>query len=354
VYTLFFVPVPNPGQLIGFRDEGVDLSQTAFQETTVAIFLLERVSYGFDSLGIDLLSWDVTASGQELLMTNGPPNNTERVFNFIALRGQFLKRYGENLWNNTDLVQKGIISEDQESSALGTWDLLDTLTTGQWDDYFTKQMSTLLYNLLSYIGVIISYILLMILALLVFMVAGVTKYVPIFMCAIFFFLLPFGWMMNGRKALGVLVQGVIVYLPLKTVLLVVIWISFFVIESTQIQGYQELAKSDAVITGQLKNLEPGWLYTVAGGDFLKSNEALGQSLAQIGITLISMLVALLAMVYVVFKTPSFTSAMLSKHGMADDMFSQVTMLATAFMTGGASLLDKLRPKSNPNAVKVKE
>lgn len=364
VFTVFYVPVPHPGRLIGLGNE-VDLADTAFPQTTTAIFVMERLSYGFDQLSVDLIGWDVSLKGQDDLKLETAVSGTgklptevahapEAVHNFIRVRGAFLQTLLKQAWQTDDLAQKGAVA-DRETGALGAFDLMELFSEGQLDAYLKRQFSAMVYNLGSLVMILVVWGLMVVLVLAMYLLAGLVKYVPVLLAGMFLFLFPMGWMIHGRKALGHIFGLVLVYLPLKTAIVLVVWLTFFVVEGVVIQGYLDMAYGNSILVAQIDQLDTGFLYTPAGLEWIQAREAqagLRNGIGQLGVTLVSVLVALLAMIYVVFKAPSVVSVMLGRPGAADDMVSSMSMLATAIYTGGVSLMTRMLggDDSPPNTV----
>jgi hypothetical protein len=368
VYTICFVPVPNPGELIGFQDSDVDISQTQFQQTTVAIFLIERLSYGTDSLAKSIISWDISIKAQEhlseeyvsgpsaVVQTSRTPNDSEIIYNFIILRAQFLNKIMKNMWNNEDLKSKGVTQEGDEDETLGTWELMKSLSSGQIVEYLSKQISAFLYNLSSALGMLAAFLILLIISFVLYLLAGLVKFAAVFVTGIVLFILPFAWFINGRKTLSVAFNLVVVYIPLKAVIVITVWLTFFMIEAIQLQGYREVATDYPIFTETLDQFEPGFMYTEAGSDILFVSETVMQlqrSAIVASKTLLSIIICLLCMVYIIIKAPSLISAMLGIQSMTDDLFTSIVFVAGAAASGGAALKAKLlkdRASSAGNAV----
>lgn len=359
VYVIFYVPVPNPGQMIGFQDDGFDVEQTAYKQTTAGIFIIERLSYGFDALTVSLLSWDVTISSQENLQTkykhrNGKyvaserkPNKSEVLKNFFILRGQFLMQFGKNYMNTDDLDKKGIISS-QEQDSFSEWGVLDQFSPTQWLDYITKQIYALIYQLFAGLVWALAMILLIVCGLVLFLIAGISKYALIYIFALVIFLMPFGLLLNGTKAVQMAVNALLVYLPMKCALAIVIWITFFMIESIVLQGYYDMQSASAV-NETMEQLEPGFLFTPSGSTTAGLSENLGMAFGaaeSISTTLASVIVCLLCMLYIVFKTPGLISSVLGLQSFTNDLFTSFTMLGTTPYVAGMALYKKMANHAN--------
>ncbi|CAM2009608.1 hypothetical protein [Acanthopleuribacter pedis] len=368
VYTLCFVPLPNPGELIGFQDAEVVISETQFGQTTVAIFLIERLSYGADTIATGILSWDVSIKAQEnlgdefvsgkaaVVKRSRAPNDAEIIYNFIIFRAQYLQTLMKNLWSNEDLEAKGIPTEPTEDGEpMGTWDLLKSFSAEQMGDYLVKQISLLFYNLVSSLGMIAAFIILLGVSLVMYLLAGLVKYAAIYVAGIFFLLLPWAWFINGKKCLSVGFNMIVVYLPLKTVIVIVIWMTFFMIEAIQLQAYREVAADYPILTEIIQQYRPGFLYTEAGRDILYAAEKplelfyAGGATAK---TLLSMIVCLLCMIYIVIKTPSLIGAMLGLQSIGDDLFTSFFFIAGAASSAGATLKAKAFSKKTQDSGNV--
>lgn len=357
IYTLFFVPLPNPGALIGFQDADVDIRETQYGQTTVAIFLIERLSYGADAIARSILSWDVSISAQEqlddefasgsgaMVQTSRAPNDSEIIYNFLILRAQYLQAVMKQMWSNEDLEAKGIAVDDSaEDAPMGTWDILASLNGEQMTNYLVKQISVLFFSLVSSLGMIAAFLLLLLVSFVLYLLAGLVKYAAIYVAAIFFFLLPWAWFINGKKVLSVGFNMIVVYVPLKTVIVIVVWLTFFLIEAIQLQAYREVAVDYPILAEIIARYQPGFMYTDAGREILFLAE---QPIKLVGAgvatakSLLSMIVCLLCMVYIIIKTPSLIGAMLGIQSLGDDLFTSFFFIAGAASSAGGVVKAKL-------------
>jgi hypothetical protein len=357
VYTLFYVPVPNPGLMLGFDDGDVDLAETHYTRTTAFIFVLERLCYGADTLGATILAWDVTIQAQDeledgyasgaggVVQTERRPNKSEITYNFLMLRAQYLQRYLKSVWNLDDLKPQTLNDEAEEDTNFGVWDLARALDPSAIHDFLSKQVAILLYNLASSFSLGVVFLVLLAVSMVLYLVAGLLKFAPIFIAALFLFLMPFGWFFNGRKVLNVCFNLMVIYIPMKTAIMLVVWVAFFMIEGIQLQGFREVAADVPVLLDLVERYQPGFLYTRAGSEILMQAEQ-GIRISQ-GVTvgaesLVSMLVVLLAMIYIIIKTPSIIAASLGIQSLSDDIVSSAFFLTTTVIASASALKRVLR------------
>ncbi len=353
-FTLFYVPVPNPGALIGFEDRDVDLGLTPAGETTVAIFMLERVSYGLDSLIVSALGWDVSMQAilaqeeayieddQRPIRVARRPNQADAVYAFIALRAQFLKKYADLWWERSRLPEQA--EAQKQDPGLGFWDLLGALSPDQQWRFVVRQVTAFLYSIGAFLGLAFFYLVFLLFSLILLGLAGVGKYGAVFMFGIVLFLWPFAFFFHGRKALLSVANLLAAFLFLKAAAVVLCWLSFFIIEGVVLQGLIEAMAGDDPVAEAIQRFGPGYLYTEAGSEIVAAAEAAGRAQAgktAVSQTLMSMLVVLLAMAYAALKLPSVLASLLGVQSLADDLTSSLLFIGGALASMGAALKAKL-------------
>ncbi len=353
-FTLFYVPVPNPGRLIGFEDRDVDLGLTPAGETTVAIFLLERISYGLDSLIVSALSWDVSVQAirnqderyieddARPIRVARAPNSADVVYSFIVLRAQFLRKYADLWWARTRFPdQPEGVADDSKH---GVWDLFQALSFRQQVDFLVKQATAFLYSTAALLGLLFFYLVFLLFTLLLLGLAGVGKYGAIFLFAIVLFLWPFAYLAKGRKTLLAVANLLAAFLFFKAAAAILCWAGFFLIESVVLQGLLETTAEDALFQDVLRRFGPGFLYTEAGSEiliFAEQDARLRTGQMAMSRTLLSMVVVLAAMAYMTLKLPSALNALLGSQSITDDLTSSLLFIGGALASMGAALKAKL-------------
>jgi len=349
LFILFYAPIPNLGEIIGFRDDDVQIEKTDYGRATIAVFLLERVSYGVDDLLRRVLSWDVTVAALEgqretsvsgeaaTVRTARPPNSSDIVYAFVVLRAQFITRYYRQLWRRPSAEPA---EGEQEENRMGIFSLIKNLSGPQRTEFLTKQLTEWLYSLSASLGLIFFILVFMIISLILFVIAGLVKYAAMFLMATFLFVFPIAYFFRGTKVLRPALSQILTFLLLKGAALLVIWIGFFMIEGVMLQGLRELAVDDHLVSDFVEKAEPGFIYTDAGSSLLFAAEQ-GERQARGATaslkTMLSFLIILLAMIYIIIKLPGFISSLFGSSG-GEDILSTPVIIAGAVASAGSSLV----------------
>ncbi len=274
------------------------------------------------------------------IRTSRPPNNAEVMYSFIILRAQFIQKYYRNVWNHTEIKAEGKIQG--EENKFGFWDLFKGLSGKQRIDYLTHQLVIMIYSLGATLALLSSFLVLMLISLILMAIAGLAKFAAVFVMGVFLLVLPIAYFIKGLKALVAGLNLLLSYLFLKGAVILVIWLGFFLLEGVVLQSYLELAANYPNLQEILNQYKPGFLYT-AGQDILFINEQSAQmnlGYAAMAKTLLSMIVILLATIYITFKLPSILAAMFGVQSLGDDLFSSVFFIGGAAVSAGAALAGK--------------
>jgi len=352
-FTLFYIPVPNPGRLIGFEDHDVDLQVTQTDETTVAIFMLERLSYGLDALMVQSLSWEASMAAilaqeeayiedDQPLRIARPPNSADAIYSFIVARAQFVKKYADLWWAQARLAEPEADNPDEPKKSF--WGFVKALSPDQQIRFLVRQITAIFYSVAAFFGLAVFYLVFLAFSVVLLGLAGVGKYGAIFLFGIALFVYPFAYLLHGRKALLSILNALGGFLFLKAGAVLLCWLSFFIIEGVVLQGLMETMREQAHVQDMIAQAAPGYLYTQAGSELLTTAENLGGLHAgTMGVsrTLLAMLVVLLAMAYIALKLPALLSNLLGAQSMADDLNSSLIFIGGALVSMGAALKAKL-------------
>jgi len=352
LFILFYVPVPNPGEVIGFRDDDVQIEKTEYGRTTVAIFLMERLSYGVDDLLRSVLAWDTTIKALEsqsetsvsgaaaTVRTSRAANSSDVIYSFIVLRAQFVTRYYRQLWRQPDAEEPP--AEGGDDNKMGVFSLLKNLSGPQRMEFLTKQMTQWFFSLAASLGLLFFILVFMLVALILFGIAGLVKYAAILLMACFLFCFPLAYFFRGTAVLKPALGQVGVFILLKGAVILIIWVGFFLIEAVMLQGLRELAVDDYLVSNFADRAEPGFIYTDAGSSLLFAAEQ-GEQLARAQTastkTMLSFLVILLAMLYIIIKLPAYINSMFGVSG-GEDVVMTPAFVAAMAASAGSSLAAK--------------
>jgi len=338
VYAFLYVPVPDPGKVVGL---GLDFSaqNNDYDRTTVAIFLTERISFGVDSLITDILSFDTTISAQppDLVSEHlGDANPPSALLNFLVLRAQFVVRFAG--------MSLGSVMGNANAREGAGGGILEAVLSGDPTAFLIQQMSLLLYQAGSFLALLLAYLVLGIVSVFLFLLAGLTRFGALLIFAVALFGIPIGYFRQGLKALWTAAGMVFVYIFLKGGIIIVIWCGFFILEGVVLQHYRELAYGDASLTNALTQLAPGAVFTPSGGDLLtliNQHQSIVDAEASIGMTLITFIIVLIAVVFISFKIPALISALFGIQGHADDAITSGVFIGASVATLGGSLVTKV-------------
>lgn len=363
LYLFLYVPVPNPCQLVGWFEEDTDaaVQDTQWGVTTVGIMLFERLSYGVDSLVVGVLSWDGTVravQAQAPETVDGPggsvqtvreASNVDILFNFITLRAQFVKKMALSFWYNRESPspeQQKVMGDGDE--AVGSWSILTMLSAEDRTEFLTKQITAFVLGLAGVLALLVATLVMIVVAYILFLVAGLFKFAAIFILGVFLLIFPFAFFFRGRKAFITAVNVCAMYVFLKGAVILTIWIGFFVLEGVVLESFSEVNVVDDVVSDFVENMGPGDLYTPAGQDTLMVREEqksvthelvnmAGHGAKAVNVfskMIVSLIIVLLTTVYIVLKLPAIVSAILGVNSLSDDLVMSSLFIGGMAASGG--------------------
>ena len=327
LFILFYIRIPDPGAYLGMP------STRNFPESSPAIWLLERFSVGMDELIIPLLAEDATVQASRLtdpIHVTGeagtqtvvpPPAPIDLIHNFIIARAQFIWKFAEGSLR----IEPPTPPEGSDpDSPMGAWDFIKAMSSGEYTDYLVTQLATWIYALGALLGMLMAWGVLIVMALVLYLVAGLVRFVPIFLMAAFLLIFPFSYLFQGLRALKALASALALFLILKLVVVAEILVAFLILEALVIKGFLAVNIINPAASTWLTELPPGYLYTDAGAEALFLNAHAAQAT---DLSFLSLLVVLLALVYILIKTPALIMSLLGLQSVFDDFTLTNTFIA---------------------------
>jgi len=303
-------------------------------------------------LMLSAMAWDTTIKALEsqsetsvsgaaaTVRTSRAANSSDVIYSFIVLRAQFVTRYYRQLWRQPDAEEPP--AEGGDDNKMGVFSLLKNLSGPQRMEFLTKQMTQWFFSLAASLGLLFFILVFMLVALILFGIAGLVKYAAILLMACFLFCFPLAYFFRGTAVLKPALGQVGVFILLKGAVILIIWVGFFLIEAVMLQGLRELAVDDYLVSNFADRAEPGFIYTDAGSSLLFAAEQ-GEQLARAQTastkTMLSFLVILLAMLYIIIKLPAYINSMFGVSG-GEDVVMTPAFVAAMAASAGSSLAAK--------------